>query len=39
MCTQALVPFEETMLIEPEGESDGDAYTVEVNGVATELSL
>ncbi len=39
MCTQALVPFEETVMIEPENALDPGAYTVEVNGVSTEVAL
>ncbi len=39
MCTQALVPFEETVIIEPESALDPGTYTVEVNGVSTQVVL
>jgi inhibitor of cysteine peptidase len=39
MCTQALVPFEETVMIEPESPLAAGTYTVDVNGVSTEVTL
>jgi inhibitor of cysteine peptidase len=39
VCTQALVPFEETVLIEPKAELDSGIYTIDVNGVAAEVAF
>ena len=39
MCTQVLVPFEETVIIEPESALSPGTYTVEVNGVSTQVVL
>jgi inhibitor of cysteine peptidase len=39
MCTQALVPFEETVMISPPGGVDPGTYTVMVNDVKTEISF
>ncbi len=38
MCTQALVPFEESIPVDTSGLADG-RYTVEVNGVRAPLDL
>jgi hypothetical protein len=39
MCTQALVPFEETVFVEPPDPVEPGTYRVEVNGVAEEFTI
>jgi len=39
MCTQVIVPFEETVMIEPEAALAAGAYTVSVNGVSAQFEI